>query len=149
LNIGGDVSGDILHGYNGAIDELKLSYYSDMRIVYPGSDEIVYYERLSRIEWIGGITGENLDIRFSFDSGASWTAAADDTLNDGLYIWITPTITSSGCMLQLCDSDDNNIVYAQSEEFTIFQNCLLTDLTGDCQVDLDDLVILSNHWLEP
>ncbi len=135
------------YGFNGIIDDIKISYYSGTKIISPSEGQPVYYGQMSKIAWNSNLNKHRLGIQFSSDGGESWITIFANSKNKGFVAWQPPAVNAERCFIKLYDPKNSKIVYAVSSPFALFEECDFFDITGDCKVDLDDFAILSRHWL--
>ena len=97
---------------------------------------------------VGGLTDIKFKLEYSTNNGEDWDALDSGVYTAGPVYWNVPqTIDSDDCLVRVT-SEDGGYVYGESELFSIRPCSVTTDLTGDCFVNLDDLVELAAEWLQ-
>ena len=93
---------------------------------------------------------DNVKIQYSEDNGLSWITIVTSIINTGFYRWDPiPEIDSAQCLVKIIDVDNPDTNDLSDIAFTI-TDCpawLTADLTGDCNVDFEDLAVLASQWL--
>jgi len=109
--------------------------------------------------WIGGktyaITWQSLGdidevkIEYSTDDGQNFSDVEPVNIgNTGQYDWQTPEVNTDQCRVRISDTAAYHITDTSDNLFTIYQCTLETDLNGDCIIDLLDLALLADDWLD-
>jgi hypothetical protein len=89
-------------------------------------------------------------IEYSSDNGLNWHTV-DTVANTGSYTWDPlPVADSNQCLIRISGPANAAVSDTSDETFTIFhcQKQLTGDLNGDCYVNILDIAILMNNWLE-
>ena len=86
-------------------------------ITSPASGDVYYADDLITIGWSSSHTSGLIDIEFSSNGGTTWSHVAQDTEDDGQYVWAAPHIDSQNCLIRVSDADD--FPTAETEPFTI------------------------------
>ncbi|MBN2592758.1 MAG: metallophosphoesterase [Sedimentisphaerales bacterium] len=93
---------------------------------------------------------DTVTIEYSSDNGQNWNAI-NTVINTGSYTWDPlPVADSNQCLIRISDPANAAVSDTSDETFTIFhcQKQLTGDLNGDCYVNILDIAILMNNWLE-
>ena len=103
-------------------------------IVLPGIPEIAVTSPDGGERWIEGTTHSitwtssgmvgSLDIEYSTDGGAAWSAIIGSTDNDGFYSWLIPDETSSRCLIRISESAGGGISDVGNGFFSILSAAL-------------------------
>jgi hypothetical protein len=152
MTIGATESLNNRYGYSGIIDEVEF-YYAVLanEVLAPAMGEVLYWDEGYVITWDADVhlTAGQVSIEFSSDNGLNWSLV-DTVSNTGSYLWTVPQVTESNqCLIRIKNPNDDNIIYAVSDLFTILQECTIdSDISGDCEVDLIDFAELGKEWLQ-
>ncbi len=96
---------------------------------------------------VSGLTDISFRLEYSANDGTDWNALDSGVYTAGPVYWNVPqTIDSDDCLLRVT-SQDGGYVYGESELFSVKPCSVTTDLTGDCYVNLADLLELAAEWL--
>ena len=97
-----------------------------------------------------GAALDTVTIEYSIDNGQNFQTI-DTVPNTGIYTW-NPlgVIDSNQCLIRISDPFNTAVSDTSDETFTIFQctKQLTGDLNGDCYVNLLDIAIIMDDWLE-
>lgn len=91
-----------------------------------------------------------VNIDFSSNNGANWTAIGTNVPFAGPFVWASPAdVDSQQCLIRVQAADGAPAVDVSNAAFTIFQcdTTLTADLTGDCFVGIDDFAQFAAQWL--
>lgn len=90
----------------------------------------------------------NVLIEYSANNGSNWTSIIT-VPNTGSYDWPVPAVNSNDCLVRISDANNLSITDTSDNEFTILTcpSSFAGDLNGDCYVNLLDLSILADDWL--
>lgn len=108
-----------------------------------GVDTAITYKTMD------GANVQSVVLEYSTDGSETW-AYIDTTSNTGRYDWTVPPADSNQCLIRISDSADPAVSDVSNRPFTIF-NCnrqLPGDVNGDCYIDLRDLAILMENYLQ-
>jgi len=120
-----------------------------IEILNPNGNQMIQAGEPYTINWqSSGLYIQKVDIEYSTDNGSSWKIAAKDVPNNGSFVWnVLSGLNSDECLIKV--SCDNPLVIGISNDiFTIFENQSTADLNGDYFIDISDLTLLVNDWLE-
>ena len=149
---GGDINGDgqndvlvsaIKNSDNG--DEagkvyLFFNLFASITVNQPNGSEIIPAATDYEIQWESNKIGDMISIDYSPDDGATWTTIAENTANDGSYLWHVPLITSDSCLVRISDAasgtaDQSDALFsiAKVQHFTpVWQNPATDPMTFYC-----------------
>ena len=136
--------------YSGALTDIEvLSLAGGSTIeaeIVVNDDQMCFGGRIVPIA-VGGLTDIKFKLEYSTNDGADWTALDSGVYTAGPVYWNVPqTIDSDDCLVRVT-SEDSGFVYGESELFSVKPCSVTADLTGDCYVNLDDLLELAAEWL--
>jgi hypothetical protein len=120
-------------------------YTGSITVNTPNGGEALMAGNLYDITWSSVGSFPNVSIDYSSNNGGNWTPV-DTTANTGSYEWLVPELNSVQCLVRVSDPG-YTISDTSNAPFTIYICTLLADMTGDCYVDINDLVIFANSWL--
>ncbi len=100
------------------------------------------------IIWASTGSISNVLIEYSANNGSNWTSIIT-VPNTGSYNWPVPSVNSNDCLVRISDPNNLSVTDTSDNEFTIL-TCptpFAGDLNDDCYVNLLDLSILADDWL--
>ncbi|MBI9018509.1 MAG: hypothetical protein JEZ07_14750 [Phycisphaerae bacterium] len=116
-------------------------------VIYPAGGEKFGSGDKVQVQWESISEIENMVVAYSVDDGSSWVDIAT-TENDGIYQWLVPDIMSNKVKLRVA-AENHSVLAGYSQAFIVY-SCmvkLISDINGDCRVDLLDFALLANDWL--
>jgi hypothetical protein len=122
------------------------------RVLSPNGGENIVTTSSHNITWKTQEPAEidTVTIEYSSDNGLNWHTV-DTVANTGSYTWDPlPVADSNQCLIRISDPANAAVSDTSDETFTIFhcQKQLTGDLNGDCYINILDIAILMNNWLE-
>lgn len=162
--------GENLKNYHGGVSDGHYVYFTPWEIKGSVHGEILRYDSkyvpyvlspnggetwvsgtTQDIEWGSDANIPEVKIEYSVNNGQDWNDVDVNTVpNSGAYEWLVPEVTSEECLIRISDVNNPNIYDVSDDVFTIFE-CLkkLTgDLDNNCYVNLNDVALLAQDWLE-
>jgi hypothetical protein len=101
------------------------------------------------ITWNSTGTVGGVQIAFTTDNGLTWSEVYPPNIgNSGSYLWLVPFVESQQCRIKITNLANPTVYDISNAAFTIYECGLQGDLTGDCAIDLNDLVTLAASWLQ-
>lgn len=93
--------------FQGKRDSFVVRYAeTSITLVSPRGGETWYSGFKKNILWRSVGKVGPVRIEFSSDRGETWEVIADETENDGLFIWVVPDISSTTCFIRVSEADD-------------------------------------------
>ena len=121
---------------------------STLTLTSPNGFEVIRDGGFYEITWNYTGTVARVQIEFSIDDGVTWLEVyPPNTGNSGGYSWLVPTINSEVCLVKIFNTANPAVYDTSNAVFTIYECDLQSDVTGDCTVDLYDLVAMAAEWL--
>ncbi len=129
-----------------------FKYHNDgpigqVTVLSPNGGESLIAGSTQTITWQSQGEFQNIFIQYSTNNGTNWIPIAT-VADTGSYDWTVPALHSTQCLIRLSDTEYTNKNDASDSVFTIYTCTLVSDLDGDCCVDIKDLVILADSWLQ-
>ncbi len=121
-----------------------------LTLVSPNGGETVMGGTVRPVTWQTQGTIEHVTVEFSIDNGHTWSPVFPDNAgNTGSYNWLVPIVDSEHCLVRIVNTANAAVFDVSNAIFTIYECPLNGDLNGDCFVDLYDLAVLTEDWLQP
>jgi hypothetical protein len=111
----------------------------------PNGGEIWFVGRSNTIRWKSLNVSGDVRIEISRDKGRSWSTIVKSTTDDGSYNWTVTTPPSKACLIRVSSVSHPAISDTSDGTFTI---TFRSDLNIDLTVDMLDLDLFCNEWLE-
>jgi len=121
-------------------------------VLSPNGSEQIAATSTYNITWktLEGAEIDNIKIEYSTDNGQNWDDV-NTVPNSGSYKWSpVPEADSNQCLVRISDLIDPNIGDVSDDVFTIYQcrQQLDGDFNNDCYIDLLDIAIIAQWWLQ-
>jgi immune inhibitor A len=113
-------------------------------VMAPNGGESWFVGSTYDILWYSVSTKDSVKIEYSTDAGATWSAIAETTTNDGIYSWTVPETVSDSCLVSVSDVVDGIPVDISDDLFSII-DYVPGDANGNLVVDVADAVFLLNY----
>jgi hypothetical protein len=95
-----------------------ISYSQSISLVYPNGNETLTVDHNHIILW--NSTGiQNVNIRYSTDSGDTWITVKDTVNNTGRWDWRIPPTPSNRCRIRIADAMNDYISDISDSDFEI------------------------------
>ncbi len=122
---------------------------STITVLSPNASAVVAAGSVFPITWNTAGPVEKVLIEYSIDYGYTWlTITPSAIVNTLSFDWLVPMIDSEYCFIRIINAN-NPAVYDMSDDaFYIYQCPAKGDLTGDCIVNLTDLAVMVDYWLD-
>ena len=75
----------------------------DITVMLPNGGENWQAYTIQNIYWLTPGTVTDVKIEYSTDNGTGWNDVVASTVNDGIYEWIVPSISSIECLIKISD----------------------------------------------
>lgn len=134
-----------------------LQVAADINVTAPVGGEVFKAGDTTTITWDSGYdaamdpnyTSTGVDIAFSTDNGSTWTPVYPPNVgNTGSYTWQVPNgVISTQCLVKVSDTIEPLLNGVNPASFTVYE-CTVSDMSGDCVINLDDLMLLISQWLD-
>ena len=85
----------------------------------PNGGEDWQVDSSHNITWDSSSGINNVRIRYSTNSGSSWTTIIESTTNDGSYSWTIPNTPSNNCRVRVLDANNSGVKDDSNTDFTI------------------------------
>jgi len=122
---------------------------STLTVLSPNGSEIIKGGTIYDILWDSTGTAGGVLIEFSIDSGNTWAATYPPNVgNTGIYRWLVPIVNSENCFVRITNAANLAVQDTSYEAFRIYECGVDGDLTDDCIVNMFDLAIMADSWLE-
>ncbi len=121
--------------------------YMQVAVQSPNGGESLIAGSTQTITWHSQGEFQNISIQYSTNNGTNWIPI-DTVANTGSYEWTVPTLHSTQCLIRLSDTEYSNKNDVSDGVFTIYPCPLVADMDSDCCVDINDLVLLADSWLQ-
>ena len=125
---------------------LRVMHEPELRVDDPNGGEALNAGSIYEVKWSWKGLIDTVVLEYSINSGADWNPI-DTVVNTGSYMWEAPGHNSERCLLRIQDSSDPLVNDISDGDFTIYICTLVTDLTGDCYIDVGDLAVFCSLWL--
>jgi hypothetical protein len=130
-------------------DALFTIQESTLTLLSPNGSQILAGGSDYNITWSSTGVVDGVDIEFSLDGGDSWSDVnLQDVANTGSYLWLVPAVNSNLCLIRIKNSADSAVSDTSSTPFAIYECDVDGDVTGDCYVNLNDLAVIADFWLD-
>ncbi len=83
---------------------LFFNLFASITISQPNGGETLAAATDYEIQWESNNIGDMVSIEYSPDGGATWTTIAENTANDGSFLWHVPLVTSDSCLVRISDA---------------------------------------------
>jgi hypothetical protein len=103
----------------GISDEDFIILREMILITSPVGGDIRCVDSTYNITWYARCLGDNVDIDYTSNGGASWLPVVGNTPNDGVHPWTTPYAPSEHCRVRVCDALDGDPCDTSNADFTI------------------------------
>lgn len=143
-----EAAGDIYGIYLNAIDIITITKPVSGDFVSAGKPTTIKWDTMPPVDEHETDTGV-VTIRASINGDDRFDCFIANTYNDGSFETILPAeVYGENCRIKIVDAGALS-VYDESGFFTVAQcnENLSADLTGDCTVDMKDLAIFTQQWL--
>ncbi|UCE17161.1 MAG: hypothetical protein JSV84_09665, partial [Gemmatimonadota bacterium] len=77
-------------------------------VTSPNGGEMWCEQATENITWLSQHTSGNVKIEYSTDNGSNWLEVIGSTPDDGTYEWTIPVISSTTCLVKVCDELDTD-----------------------------------------
>jgi hypothetical protein len=91
-----------------------------LKLLSPAGGEDFVAGSNHEIRW-QGIGVNSVKIDYSLDSGSTWINLVSFFNNTGVYVWTTPNITSTNCLVRISNSANISMTDVSSSSFSIEQ----------------------------
>lgn len=104
----------------------------DLKLTAPNGGEVWPEGEVRKILWTrkGPDCGRRVKLEYSTDDGATWTVIAEDTLNDGEWMWAIPFEPTARALIKIIDQANPAYSDLSDANFTILSTrpatCALT-----------------------
>ena len=88
-------------------------------VIYPNGGEIFLIGNVYTIRWNFDDSIKAVSISFSTDRGLTWDSIAEDTPNDGAFLWVVPPIPSADCLINIEGAESGEPSDMSNGVFTI------------------------------
>ncbi|MCP4216194.1 MAG: hypothetical protein GY765_16220 [bacterium] len=92
-----------------------------LRLTSPNGGEQWPVGSTQTITWSSTGSVGNVKIRYSTDSGTTWTKFEQATPNDGSYSWEVPDDIASTCRIKISETADGNVYDTSDSNFSIVE----------------------------
>ncbi|HOK95097.1 MAG TPA: hypothetical protein PK052_04515 [Anaerohalosphaeraceae bacterium] len=122
---------------------------STLTLIAPNGTEVIKSGSFYPIEWQSTGTINNVLIEFSTDNGQSWSGVYPPNIgNSGRYVWQVPVLNTDNGLIRITNMGNPAVMDASNAAFSIYECPLKGDATDDCIIDLNDLAVIANSWLD-
>jgi len=147
----GDIWGDEPHSISGSI--ILSQSGPTLHLTAPNGSEEWGIDEQHAINWEHTGELDYIDLKISRNSGTNWTNLANTIPNDGNFLWMVESPTSTDCLIKVC-SPDELIADVSDAVFKIYQPILWLEaniLSGDLEYGESDLIELTfdSSGMEP
>lgn len=124
--------------------------YRPLFLLGPNGGEYLRAGESYAIRWHGVADITQVMLEYSTDNGLQWTSIVASTENDGHYEWPIPPVNSKLCRVRVSNANELTCYDASRAVFTIdpCEMKLWADLDYDCYVNLIDMALLAQEWLD-
>lgn len=144
---------DVPEGFNfiaiaaGKAHGLAIAQPPSVTVTSPNGGEVLRSDTIATITWETDGVVETVEIEYSVDNGATWNAVSPANAgNTGSYEFLVPVADSQECLIKVIPLDSLSGIDESDAVFSIYTCQLAGDVTGDCSVDMDDLVVIASEW---
>lgn len=88
-------------------------------VTSPNGGEVFTPATEQTITWSAVGVFDRVDIDFSADNGGSWLAIAENTDNDGSFVWLIPDLDADSCLVRVTKSGDPDVFDVSDAPFKI------------------------------
>jgi hypothetical protein len=122
---------------------------STLTVLSPNGPETIASGTFHNITWSSTGTVGGVMIEFSTNNGATWSEVYPPNFgNTGIYSWLVPVIESQQCLVRIKNAANTAISDVSNAPFRIYDCVVDGDVTGDCYVNLNDLAVTAEFWLD-
>jgi hypothetical protein len=134
--------------YGAAIDAaIDLTSPTGSEVLIAGNNVDITWDNTYSLSWDPTNSYSDVKIEFSIDGGTTWAEVyPQNTGNTGSYSWKVPDVTSNQCRIRISDALEP-MIFETSSDFRIYE-CTVTDVDGDCLLDMNDFAEIANDWLD-
>ncbi len=120
-----------------------------LTLLDPNGSEVIVGGTNYDITWSNTGSVGSVLIEFSIDNGSTWSEVYPGNVgNTGSYSWLVPIVDSEECLVRVTKVA-SLVVYDTSDGvFTVYECLEDGDLTGDCIINMIDLAVMANDWLD-
>lgn len=99
--------------------EVEGETYS-IKLLSPAGGEEFIAGANHEIKWVAiGVSSVKID--YSLDSGATWINLVSYYNNSGVYVWTTPELTATNCLVRISNTENSALFDVSSSVFSIEQ----------------------------
>jgi hypothetical protein len=122
---------------------------STLTVLTPNVSQAIPAGTFYDITWSYTGTVGGVIVEFSTNNGATWSEVYPPNIgNTGSYSWLVPAVDSQQCLVRIKNAANTAISDSSDTAFRIYECSVAGDVTGDCLVNLDDLVVMASSWLD-
>jgi len=103
---------------------LSINPPASITVTSPNGGERLSAGDIYKIKWTSAYLVGNVKIRYSTDNGSNWHTVISSTVNDGVYSWRVPNVSSTQCRVRINDAADETPSDISDKVFSIFSPSL-------------------------